>query len=168
MIKSYLTIALRNLRRSPGFSFINIFGMAIGMAACLLILQYVTFERSYDDFHPDVANLYRIELDNYQNGKLAFRSATSYPAIAPTMKKDFPEVVETARLYDANSEVVTYNNVHFREDNFYYADNSVFKVFKIDFLKGDPASALKDHGTVVMSETMARKYFGEEDPMGRR
>ena len=167
MIKNYFKIALRNLRRSPGFSFINIFGMAIGMAACLLILQYVTFERSYDDFHPDVANLYRIELDNYQNGKLAFRSATSYPAIAPTMKKDFPEVMETARLYDASSDVVTYNNVHFREDNYYFADNSIFKVFNIDFLKGEPASALSDHGTVVMSETTARKYFGDQDPMGK-
>ncbi|GAB2586864.1 ABC transporter permease [Spirosoma areae] len=167
MLRNYLKIALRNLVRNKPFFFINTLGLAVGIAACLLILQYVTFERSYDNFHPDAENIYRIELDSYQNGKLAFRSATSYPAIAPTLKKDFPEVVETARLYDANSDVVTYNNVHFREDNFYFADNSVFSVFKLDFLSGDPRTALTDKNTVVLSETIAHKYFGTQNPLGK-
>lgn len=167
MLTNYLKIAWRNLIRNKPFFFINTLGLAVGIAACLLILQYVTFERSYDNFHPDADNIYRIELDSYQNGKLAFRSATSYPAIAPTLKKDFPEVVETARLYDANSDVVTYNNVHFREDNFYFADNSVFSFFKLNFRSGDPKTALKDKNTVVLSETTARKYFGAENPLGK-
>lgn len=163
MLRNYLKIAWRNLLKNKPFFLINTLGLAVGMAACLLILQYVTFERSYDDFHADVDNIYRIELD----GKLAFRSATSYPAIAPTLKKDFPEVVETARLYDASTNVVTYNNVHYREDNFYFADNSVFNIFKIDFLSGNPATALADKNTVVLSETTARKYFGNQNPLGK-
>ena len=167
MIKNNLKIAVRNLLRNKPFFLINTLGLAVGIAACLLILQYVSFERSYDAFHPDIDNIYRIELDSYQNGKLAFRSATSYPAIAPALKKDFPEVVETARLYDANSEVITYNNINFREDNFYYADNSVFDFFKIDFLSGDPKTALLEKNTVVLSETVARRYFGAEDPLGK-
>lgn len=167
MLRNYVKIAWRNLLKNKPFFLINTLGLAVGMAACLLILQYVTFERSYDSFHPDADNVYRIELDSYQNGKLAFRSATSYPAIAPTLKKDFPEVVETARLYDASTNVVTFNNIHYREDNYYFADNSIFNLFRIDFLSGNPATALKDKNTVVMSETTARKYFGTQNPLGK-
>ncbi|WP_198174909.1 ABC transporter permease [Spirosoma arboris] len=167
MLRNYFKIAWRNLLKNRPFFLINTLGLAVGMASCLLILQYVTFERSYDDFHPDAQNIYRIELDSYQNGKLAFKSATSFPAIAPALKKDFPEVLETARLYDAQTDVVTYNNVHYREDNYSFADNSVFKIFKIDFLSGNPATALSDKHTVVMSETTARKYFGNQNPMGK-
>ncbi|GAB4029099.1 ABC transporter permease [Spirosoma gilvum] len=167
MFKNYIKIAWRNLLRNKPFFLINTLGLAVGMAACLLILQYVTFERSYDSFHSDGQNIYRVELDSYQNGKLAFKSATSYPAIAPTLKKDFPEVVETARLYDANTGVVTYQNIHYREDNYYFADNSIFNLFKIDFLSGNPATALTDKNTVVMSERIAHKYFGNQNPLGK-
>ncbi|CCH51942.1 protein of unknown function DUF214 [Fibrisoma limi BUZ 3] len=167
MLSNYLKIAWRNLLKNKPFFVINTLGLAVGMAACMLILQYVTFERSYDNFHADIDNLYRIELDSYQNGKLAFRSATSYPAIAPTLKKEFPEVLETARLFDANSSVVTYKTVHFREENFYFADNSAFNLFKLDFISGNPKTALLDKNTVVMSETTARKYFGAENPLGK-
>ncbi|GAB3693325.1 ABC transporter permease [Spirosoma flavus] len=167
MLRNYIKIAWRNLLKNKPFFLINTLGLAVGMAACLLILQYVTFERSYDDFHPNVQNIYRIEYDSYQNGKLAYKSATSFPAIAPTLKKDFPEVEETARLYDASTNVVTYDNIHYREDNYYFADNSVFNIFKIDFLSGDPATALKDKNTVVMSETIAHKYFGSQNPLGK-
>ncbi|MBD2700721.1 ABC transporter permease [Spirosoma sp. BT702] len=167
MLRNYIKIAWRNLLKNKPFFLINTLGLAVGMAACLLILQYVTFERSYDDFHPNVQNIYRIEYDSYQNGKLAYKSATSFPAIAPTLKKDFPEVEETARLYDADANVVTYDNIHYRENNYYFADNSIFNIFKIDFLSGDPATALKDKNTVVMSETIARKYFGNQNPLGK-
>ncbi|GAB3958481.1 ABC transporter permease [Spirosoma harenae] len=167
MVRNYLKIAWRNLLKNKPFFLINTLGLAIGMAACLLIWQYVTFERSYDSFHPDADHIFRIELDSYQNGKLAFRSATSYPAIAPTLKKEFPEVVETARLYAARTDVVTYRNIHHREDNFYFADNSIFNIFKIDFLRGNPATALTEKNTVVLSETTARNYFANENPLGK-
>jgi putative ABC transport system permease protein len=167
MWHNYVTVALRTLSRSRVFSAINILGLAVGMAASLLILQYVSFERSYDSFHPDADNTYRIQLNAYQQGKLAYRSATSYPAIAPALEKEYPEVEETARLLDMSSDVVTHDRVQYREDNFYFADNSVFAVFHIPFVKGDPRTALRDPNAVVLSESTARKYFGDADPMGK-
>jgi putative ABC transport system permease protein len=167
MLRNYLKIAWRNLTKNKVYFVINTLGLAIGMAASLLILSYVAHERSYDDFHPGIDRLFRVELDSYQNGKLAFKSATSYPAIAPTLKKDYPEVEETARLYDANSSVVAYENNRFREDNYYFADSSIFRVLHIPFVQGDPATALQGPGKVVISETIARKYFGTADPMGK-
>ena len=167
MLRNYLKITWRNLTRNKLFFSINSLGLAVGMAACLLILLYVAYERSYDTFHPDAGRIYRVELDSYQNGKLAFKSATSYPAIAPTLKKDYPEVEQTARLFDANSSVVSYQNQRFREDNYYFADSSVFNVFHLPFVKGNPATALRGPGGVVISETTARKYFGTADPMGK-
>lgn len=167
MFQNYLKVAWRNLTKSKVFFVINTLGLATGMAACGLILLYVTYERSYDDFHPDIERTYRIELDSYQNGKLAWRSATSYPAIAPTLQKDFPEVETTARLYDADNSVVAYENRRFREANFYFADSSIFKVLHIPFVKGNAATALQGPGGVVISETTARKYFGTADAMGK-
>lgn len=167
MLRNYLKTAWRNLTKNKVFFVINTLGLAIGMAASLLILSYVAYERSYDNFHPGIDRIFRVELDSYQNGKLAFKSATSYPAIAPTLKKDFPEVEETARLYDANSSVVAYENNRFREDNYYFADSSIFRVLHIPFAQGDPATALQGPGKVVISETIARKYFGTADPMGK-
>ncbi len=167
MLRNYIKIALRNLTKNKLFFGINALGLAVGMAACLLILLYVTYERSYDAFHPGIERLYRVELDSYQNGKLAFKSATSYPAIAPTLQKDFPEVEATARLYDANDAVVSYENQRFREDNFYFADSSIFKVLHLPLVNGNPATALQGPGGVVLSESTARKYFGSADPMGK-
>src|ERR1700733_4620137 len=102
MLKNYFKLALRNLVKRKGYSLLNILGLAIGIACCLLIFQYVSFERSYDRFNPDASQTYRLRLDAYQDGKLAWQSATSYPAIGPTMKRDFPEIESYCRLYDAN------------------------------------------------------------------
>jgi putative ABC transport system permease protein len=167
MWHNYVTVALRTLYRNRVFSAINILGLAVGMAASLLILQYVSFERSYDAFHPGADDIYRIQLNAYQQGKLAYRSATSYPAIAPALEKEFPEVEETARLLDTDNDVVTHDRVQYREDNFYFADNSVFAVFHIPLVKGDPRTALRDPNAMVLSESTARKYFGATDPLGK-
>jgi putative ABC transport system permease protein len=167
MWHNYVTVALRTLSRNRVFSAINILGLAVGMAASLLIFQYVSFERSYDAFHPDADDIYRIQLNAYQQGKLAYRSATSYPAIAPALEKEFPEVAETARLLDMDNGVVTYDRVQYRENNFYFADNSVFAVFHLPFVKGDPRTALRDPNAVVLSESTARKYFGTANPLGK-
>jgi len=136
MWHNYVTVALRTLYRNRVSSAINILGLAVGMAASPLILQYVSFERSYDAFHPGAGDIYRIQPDYYQQGKLAYRSATSYPAIAPALEKEFPEVEETARLLDMSSDVVTYDRVQYREDNSYFTDNSVLAVFHLPFVKG--------------------------------
>src|SRR5215831_5176972 len=101
MRNSNLNIALRNILKRKGYGALNIAGLAIGMACCLLLFQYVSYERSYDTFQKDASDIVRLRLDAYQNGKLSWQSATVYPAIAPTMKKDFPEIENFCRLHDA-------------------------------------------------------------------
>lgn len=102
MITNYLRIAFRSIVKRKGYSFLNIAGLTIGMTCCLLIFHYVSYERSYDDFVPDAQQVVRVRLDSYQKGVLAYKSATSYPAIGPAMKKDFPEVENYCRLIDDN------------------------------------------------------------------
>jgi putative ABC transport system permease protein len=169
MFKNHLTLALRNLVKRKGYSALNIFGLAIGITCCLLIFQYVAYERSYDSFPPKAGQIVRLRLDAYQQGKLAWQSATVYPAIAPAMKKEFPEVDKFCRLIDA--ELLLSNpekNIKFKESKGYYADPSVIDMFGVHLVKGDPSSALSGPDKILLSETMAKKYFGNEDPLGKR
>src|SRR5215216_2432478 len=129
MFQNYLKIALRNLTKRKGYSLLNILGLTIGMSCCLLIFHYISFERSYDDFIPNAKDIVRLRLDSYQKGKLAWQSATIYPAIAPTIKKDYPEVEDFCRLYDANLLLSTENNEKkFKETKGCYADPSFLKM----------------------------------------
>jgi putative ABC transport system permease protein len=169
MITSYLKLAFRNLGKRKGNALLNILGLTIGMSACLLIFHYVSYERSYDDAVPNAKNIVRLRLDNYQKGKLAWQSATIYPAIAPTLKKDYAEIEKFCRIYDANLLLSTENNqVKFTETKGYYADPAFLDMFNIQFVKGNPTKVLDAPDKMVISEKMARKYFGNEDPMGKR
>jgi len=102
MLKNHLRLAWRGLIKRKGYSALNILGLAIGITCCLLIFQYFAFERSYDSFQQNAGRIVRLRLDAWQKGKLAWQPATVYPAIAPAMKKDFPEVENYCRLIDAN------------------------------------------------------------------
>jgi len=169
MYKNHLKIALRNLVKRKGYSFLNIFGLAIGITCCLLIFQYVAYEKGYDKFQDDATGIVRIRLDNDQKGKLAWQSATSYPAIPAAMKKDFPEVEDFCRLKDA--ELLLSNDarhVKFNETKGYFADPSVIKMLNIQLLKGNPNTAMDGPDKMLLSETMAKKYFGNEEPVGKR
>lgn len=169
MFRNYLTTALRNIFKKKGYSLLNIFGLTIGMSCCLLIFHYVSYERSYDDFVPDGKEVVRLRLDNYQKGKLAWQSATVYPAIAPTLKKDYPEVEDFCRLIDANLLLSTENNtVKFNENKGYYADPSFLKMFDLRLSKGNIDRSLDGPDKMIISETMAKKYFGSEDPVGKK
>src|ERR1700741_5325254 len=128
MVGNYLKLAIRNLGKRRGYAFLNIAGLTIGMTCCLLIFHYVSFEKSYDNFHPEANDIVRLRLDSYQKGKLAWKSATIYPAIAPTMKKDFPEVEDFCRLIDAEVLLTNdANNTKFNETKGYFADPSVLR-----------------------------------------
>lgn len=167
MLTSYITIALRNLAKRKGFTLLNVFGLALGMACCLFILQYVRYERSYDRFHANAGNIYRLRLDAYQEGQLAWRSATVYPAFAPTMKRDFPEVQEACRLIDA--DCILHNpktNVKFAEKKGYFADQAFLNMFSLDLISGDGATALASPDKILVSESMAKRYFGRTDVLG--
>lgn len=169
MFKNYLTIAIRNLLKRKGNALLNILGLTIGMSACLLIFHYVSYERSYDKSIPGAKNIVRLRLDNYQKGKLAWQSATIYPAIGPTLKKDYPEIEKFCRIYDANLLLSTEDNtVKFTETKGYYADPAFLDMFNIQMVKGNPANALDAPDKMVISEKMARKYFGTGDPIGKR
>ena len=169
MFKSYFKIALRNLTKRRGYALLNIFGLAIGVTCCLLIFQYVSYERSYDKFNEPAKNIIRLRLDSYQQGKLAFKSATIYPAIGPTLKKEFPEVEDFCRLHDA--ELLLSNeqkNVKFYEKKGYYADPAVINMLDVKILKGNPQDALDAPDKMIVSQSFARKYFANDDPIGKQ
>src|SRR5689334_3575076 len=169
MISNYFKLALRNLLKRKGYSFLNIMGLAIGITCCLLIFQYVAFERSFDSFGKKASQVVRLRLDSYRQGKLAWKSATSYPAFGPTMNRDFPEVQNFCRLIDANMLLANEEkNVKFFEEKGYYADTSVFSMLGVNLVKGNPATALNSPDKLLLSESMARKYFGNDDPIGKR
>jgi len=169
MLTNYLKLAFRNLTKRKGYSLLNIAGLAIGIACCVLIFQYVAYERSYDSFPEKADQIVRLRLDSYQQGKLAWKSATSYPAFGPTLKKDFPEVEDYCRLIDADLLLSNEErNVKFNEEKGYYADPSFLSMFNLQLIKGNPKTALDAPGKILLSEKTAKKYFGNDDPMGKR
>ncbi|HEY2728266.1 MAG TPA: ABC transporter permease, partial [Parafilimonas sp.] len=168
MIANYLRISFRNIFKRKGYSLLNIAGLTIGMSCCLLIFHYVSYEKSYDTFEHSAKQIVRVRLDSYQQGVLAFKSATSYPAIGPAMKKDFPEVENFCRLIDDN--LLLSNdaaNKKFTEDKGYYADPATIDMFGFHFIKGNPHTALNDPDKIILSESTAKKYFGNEDALGK-
>ncbi|HEY2721098.1 MAG TPA: ABC transporter permease, partial [Chitinophagaceae bacterium] len=168
MIKSYFKLAFRNLVKRKDYSMLNILGLAIGTSCCLLIFQYVAFERSYDNFLPDSNQIFRLRLDHYQQGRLDWQSAAVYPAFGPTMKKDLPEVEDYCRLSPAplllSNELST---IKFNETKGYYADPSFLPMFNIRVLKGNPKTALNGMDKIMLSAETARKYFGKDDALGK-
>lgn len=166
MITNYLKIALRNFRRHKGYSFINIAGFAMGMACCMLILIYVRQELSFDRYHENADRLYRVAIDiRTQTSNREFAPIT--PMAGPTLKADFPQVAQTARVLTAQGRLVKRDEVFFYEDLFMYADPELFDVLTIPFIEGDPKSALAQPQSLVLTQRMADKYFGRADPLGK-
>lgn len=168
MLTNYFKIAFRNLFKRKGYNFLNITGLTIGITCCLLIFQYVNYERSYDNFEKDAGNIVRLRLDSYQQGKLAWQSATSYPAFGPTLKRDFPEVEDYARIIDANLLLSNdERDVKFKEEKGYYADPQFLDMFNVKLLDGNAKTALDAPDKIVLSETSAKRYFGNDNPVGK-
>jgi putative ABC transport system permease protein len=169
MLKNHLRLAWRGLIKRKGYSALNILGLAIGITCCLLIFQYVAYERSYDGFQKNAGRIVRLRLDAWQKGKLAWQSATVYPAIAPAMKKDFPEVENYCRLIDANFLLANDRNQNkIRETKGYYADPSALEMLGVQLIEGNAGTALDGPYKIVLSEATAKKYFGQEDPLGKK
>ncbi|MBS1933310.1 MAG: ABC transporter permease, partial [Bacteroidetes bacterium] len=168
MLINSFKLAFRNIIKRKGYSFLNIAGLTIGMSCCLLIFHYVSYEKSFDKFEPDSKQIVRVRLDSYQKGVLAYKSATSYPAIGPTMKKDFPEVENFCRLHDDNLLLSNEaQNKKFSENKGYYADPSTIDMFGLQFVKGNPQTALNGPDKIILSESTAKKYFGNEEALGK-
>jgi len=169
MFKHYVTVILRNIRRHRGYSFINITGLAIGIASCILIMLFVQSEMTYDRFHEKASQIYRVPL-RFNVGTNHFDCALAPSPLAEAMVKDFPEVTASTRLYKqfrTGNVYVRYEDKQFMEEQFVWADPSVFNVFTIPLIEGDANSALKEQNSVVMTPAIAKKYFGSADPLGK-
>lgn len=160
MLKNYFTAALRSLQKNKFFSIINIAGLSIGMAACLLILQYVSFELSYDQFNQNASTIYRVVNDRYQNGKLIQHGTITYSAIGRAMQEDYPqEILRTARVEPANDVILTYNEKKLKESGL-AVDTSFLTMFSYPLIAGDSYTSLKAPFNMIISQSMADKLFG--------
>jgi putative ABC transport system permease protein len=165
MIKNYFTIAFRNLRKHFGFSFINILGLTVSMTACFLIFLYVRFELSYDRSLSKGDRLYRLDCDLRTPTDVIKADGPGW-AIPTNIKNEFPEVESAIRLY-TTSLLVRKGDVKFQEENSFFADSAFFNAFDFELIHGDARTALRDPFTVVFSETAAKKYFGNANPVGQ-
>jgi len=166
MLKNYIKIALRNFLKHKGFSFINIFGLAIGVACCVLIVLYVLDEVSYDRYHEKADKIYRVGIRGFVNNNLFHGVVTPTP-MAQTLVDEFPEVTAATRLRNFGFPVFRYEDKVFSEEKVFWVDQAFFDVFTVPFIKGDPKTALAQPNTIVLSRSMALKYFGDEDPIGK-
>jgi len=160
MIKNYFKTAWRNLWKNKVFSLINILGLSLGMAACLLILQYVNFELGYDHFNTNASDIYRVVNDRYQNNKLIQHGTITYSGVSKAMKDDFPEVLNYTRILPGGEQIVIYNDKKLPKVTTLAVDNSFLSMFSYRVLAGDLKTALRNANTVVISEKLARKVFG--------
>ena len=166
MIRNFFLLALRNLKRDMFYNLMNILGLTIGISSSLLLLMYVIDDLSYDKYHENHENIYRIGTHISEPDDAFSWSVCPYP-MAPQLKEDFPQVKEFVRINGAGRSWFKNGEILFVEENIMYADSSVFEVFTYPLLQGDPKTALTQPNTIVISKSMADKYFGDEDPMGK-
>lgn len=167
MIKNYFKIAWRNVIRQKGYSAINIFGLAIGIAACLLILQYVYFELSFENFQANKDSVYRVQQDRYDNGKLSTQWAAGAFAAGSSFKDAIPEIEDYVKLVKTRSAVTEAENQPLKIENVFFAGQSYFNIFTSPLLQGNPSTALKDPFAAAVSASTALKVFGTTDAVGK-
>lgn len=172
MIKNYFKIALRNLGKRKGFTVINILGLAIGIASCLLIAAYVLNELSYDRFHEKSDRVYRVVQKTETSSKTETGATTPFP-VAPVLENDYPDQIKkTVRFFDMQEEIRTIQNTEtedsYRVNHFYVVDSTFFNVFSADLVRGNPQTALDNPMSAVITEEQARRFFGDENPMGKQ
>lgn len=165
MVKNYLKVALRSLLKNRVFTLINITGLALGIAASLLILQYVNYELSYDNFNSNADRIYRLKTNRYEKGALSTEWAAGVVSIGHLLKENIADVEAYARLTQTGG-VFSREDIEFSESQVYFANPDVFKVFDTKILYGDAESALNDPLSVALSRTTANKYFGKTDVVG--
>lgn len=168
MFKNNIKIGWRNIVRYKAYSTINIMGLALGLACCMILFRYVKDELSYDKFHESPEDIYRIVFSTNEDKTPSNANGSLGPGVA--IARDFPEVAHSARIMKTGSggrTVVSYNEKRFYEEHFFFADSSVLDVFTFPLLQGDPETALQQPNAIILSEASAKKYFGNENPMGK-
>lgn len=168
MIRNYLTIALRNMSRQKAYSFINLSGLAIGIAACILILLYVQHELSYDKYLKDHERIFRISRSWLNaDGKVNLHLGHLAPPFSPLIKMDHEGAVEESVRLMNHDPMIKANGKEFEEEGFFFVDSEFLNVFSWNMIHGDPVTSLMDPYSIVLTEAMAKKYFGDIDPMGK-
>ena len=166
MFQNFFKIAIRTILRQKAYAFINIMGLAIGLATSILILLFVLFETSFDDFHENADQIYRLRSE----GRLAdteFGSAYTALVSAPVYYDEIPEVINFSRLDASENVLIRHEGGSYMEDNFFWADTGFFEIFSFPLISGDPSTVLSQPRSMVLSQKAAKKYFGEENPMGK-
>jgi len=166
LFKNYLKIAFRNIQRHKGYSFINIFGLAIGLTCCLLILLWVQDELSYDKFHQHAENIYRIEQEQNYSGRLYHVNVTPY-LCAPVWKEEIPEIIDATRYANCGSRSLRYGEKSFVENNVQAVDPAFFTIFDYPLLQGNRHTVLNEKYSIIIDEITAEKYFGSKEPIGK-
>lgn len=169
MLVNYILIAIRNLRKHFTYSLINIVGLSLGLTTCLLLVLWIRHELSYDHFHEKKGRIYRAALE-YSFGGQTAGTTVSPTALLPALQKNFAEVETGARLFNASSYnpfIIRYEDKLFEESRFYFADSTLFDVFTFRLIRGDKQQALAKPQSIVITQPMAVKYFGSEDPIGK-
>ncbi|OGU56777.1 MAG: hypothetical protein A2V66_00205 [Ignavibacteria bacterium RBG_13_36_8] len=164
MFKNYLKVLLRNLNKNKGYSFINIFGLALGIACFILITMWVTDELSYDRFHLNIDRLYRVNTE-LTDGRIISNSSLK---LGREMKMLFPEIEAYTNFIPWARSLAIYNDKSYDESNIYLVDPEFFKIFSFEFVAGDPLNPLPDMYSFIMTEETAKKYFGDDNPIGKR
>ncbi len=171
MFKNYLKVSFRNFVRNKVYSSINLSGLIVGIAACLLISLHVIEEFSYDNFHPYSKDTYRVVMDMYAKGELRTKSAPIYAAVGPNLAKDFPEIVAAMRILPFGGGVYSVrqedgSQIRFNEEKAVLADPNFFELFGFKLIDGDPKNVLSEPRQIVISESTAKRYFGNKNPIG--
>lgn len=167
MFRNYLTIAIRNLSRQKAYSFINLSGLAVGIAACILILLYVQNELSYDKYHKDHEQIYRVSRSWLNaDGEVSLHLGHLAPPFSPLLKLDYEGTIEQSVRLTSFSPLITTDEKQFEEEGFFFADPELFEIFSWKLIRGDHETALLEPNSLILTETIARKYFGDRDPIG--
>ncbi len=167
MIRNYIKIAVRSLLKNRGSSFINLFGLTVGLACCLLIGLYIWNEVSFDRYHSKADRIWRMSRKFYnKDGSLQLHLGHLAPPFGPLLKNDFPDMEEVARLYQ-NNGTFRHGDQLFSEENLFYAEPGIFRIFDIPLVQGDTATALNEPYSILLNETAARKYFPGADPVNQ-
>lgn len=166
MFKNFIVSAIRNLYKQKGYFFINIIGLAIGLTSFIFISLYVIHEHSYDRFHEDYNQIYRVKVTGQMSGQVLDQAVTAAP-MARALKDDFPEIENVVRINRSGAWLMRYKEKAFNEDGLLFADSTFFDIFSFKLIEGDPKKALLNPQSIVMTKSYAEKYFGDEDPIGK-
>src|SRR4051812_23337028 len=166
MFKNYFKTAIRNLKRNKSYALINVLGLAVGIAASLLIFLVIQFESSFDDFHKKKDSIYRVASEFHNADGISYSAGIPFP-VGPQLRVDFPQIKEVATIFRSGDGQITIENSatnqqkKLHENDIYYAEPEFFKMFDFGFLVGDAKTSLSEPNSVVLTQAVAEKYFGD-------